>query len=441
VLTKEAVIVTPVTGRPVPETDTTVFGTTTRNSSVQQITIAVDEDDVPTVTEAVAAGLTIQCVAISGVPPGEKANEPPEGMVAVPVSGRTVSANSRVTRDDLIDPRTGKRRFVHLPAETLEQRHIIADPHALPGRVLRDDKPAGEIFLIEDLAPPGTAEGLAGALPPGRRSFALEATRLAGAHQLRRGDHVDILASLDLKLPSSVRSFQVIPGRTEIRVIVQDAIVLAPLGARDALAISEDSEPALQLILGIRPEEVSVLTQALSRDAGLRAVFRSRRDAPSTRAQSVAVREPSPGDHNAEHDPNAEHDRNGDRDGNADTTSIPDLASLDDAKLMVTQVGNERQTWVFLPDESAPLNGFGQTVDHGALPDEAAPDEAAPVKAAPVKAAPVKAAPDDTAPVKAAPVKTAQGDAAQGGALPDRSRDKTARTRSPAQSWESGYVP
>ena len=339
VLPKDAVIVTPVMNRPVPKTDTTVFGTDTRTSQVQQITIAIDEDDVPTVSEAIAAGLTIQCVALSGVPETEGANEPPAGMAAVPISGRTIPANFRITHSDLIDRRTREQRFVHLPLEKLDERGVITDSNELLGRVLRTDKPAGEIFLREDLAPPGTPEGLTGALPSDRRSFALAASELTGADQLRRGDQVDIVASIELQLPASVKSFQAIPGRTQIRVIAEDAIVLAPVGAADARSTSAEGKSVRELILGVRPTEVPVLTQALSMNAELRAVFRGSQETREERTKPIAVLHGQP-------------------DYSADATGIPDLDPLAGAKLMVTQVGRDRETWVFLPSATDPFGGL-----------------------------------------------------------------------------------
>jgi membrane-associated protease RseP (regulator of RpoE activity) len=278
VLTKAAVIVTPVVMRPMPTTDTTVFGSTTRNSPVQQLTIAVDEDDAASVTEAISAGYTIQCVALSGVP-GDESKPIPADMVAVPISGRTILANLRMTHADLVDPRTREQRFIHLPREGLDKRGVVTDPVQLLGRVLTVDKPAGELFLQEELAPIGTPEGLAGALPAGRRSFTIDAAQLEGASQLRRGDHFDIIASLPFNIPAGIQTSSPMPSTShDIRVLVQDGIVLSPVGAPETqpIAIGGQGGAGREVILGVTPEEVSILVHALQMKSSLTAIFRSR---------------------------------------------------------------------------------------------------------------------------------------------------------------------
>jgi Flp pilus assembly protein CpaB len=322
--------------RPVPQADSTVFGTRTRTTPIQQVTIAVDEQDVPTVTEAIAAGLTIQCVARSGVPSGEDLNPAPEGMVRVPVSCRAIPAHFRIAHSDLVDPRTREQRYIHLPQTGLEQRGVILEPTELLGRVLREDKPAGEIFLREELSPLGTPEGLAGALPEGRRSFTLSAAQLEGAALLRRGDRIDIMASISLQLPQSVRTFQSLnSGRRQIRVIVQDALVLAPAGAPETIAAG-GGEAKREIILGIQPAEVPILEQALNLNSGLRAIFRSRQDSEPAQATRT--------------DRAVKFSQVQDSDRIPDPGSIPSLDPLAEATLLVTQVGQERETWLFYPE-------------------------------------------------------------------------------------------
>lgn len=348
VLTKGAVIVTPVVMRPVPKTDTTVFGSSTKNSQVQQITIAVDEEDAPTVTEAIAAGLTIQCVALSGVPGNEQAEKIPEGMAAVPVSGRVIPANLRLTHSDLIDPRTREQRYIRLPIEGLDRRGVVLDPLELIGRVLTVDKPAGELFLREELAPPGTPEGLAGALPGGRRSFTLDVSRLDGADQLRRGDRLDILASIPLNLPSTLQTIQPISAKQEIRVLVHDGIVLAPPGSHETRSVGTGpGAPASkrEIILGVSPDEVSLLVQALRMDAGLTAIFRSRNEEPDAGGKQARV-----------------------------PSLIPNFDPLAGSSLIETRVGRQREHWLSPAKSQSPLG-------YEAAPLPAAADET-PVKGA-----------------------------------------------------------
>jgi Flp pilus assembly protein CpaB len=256
----------------------------------------------------------------------------------------------RITQSDLIDRRTREQRFIHVPVEGLEERGIVVNAAEMLGRVLKDDKPAGEVFLREELAPLGTPQGLAGALPEGRRSFSLDAAKLEGASLLRRGDHIDIMASIALQLPKSVQSFQAISGKTQIKVIVNDAVVLAPVGAPETQTPTAAGEVQRELILGVQPEEVPLLAQALSLNAGLRAVFRSRQS-----TEPITTDETRRASQRRSMTLVSQVD-NSDR--IPDLSTIPSLDPMAEATLLVTQVGQDRKTWVFFPDDGNPFGGL-----------------------------------------------------------------------------------
>jgi len=310
VIAKDAVVVTPVTSRPAPGG---------RGGTVQQITIAVDDDDIPTVTEALALEVSIHCVAHSGLPQADSSDQPPPGMIDVPLSGRTIAANYRITYEDLIDPRTRKQRTLRLSTAGVAERGVIVDPAALLGRVLKQDKPAGGVFTESDLAPAGTPEGLAGALPSGRRSFTLRESRLEGAANLRRGDRIDILASLPVRLPEGAKWHQAPAEKAEVQVIVQDGLVLAPVDSAEARAADrgDEQQPGRQVILGVRADEVARLIQVLGSDGRLTAIFRShRRDASGS-------------------------------DDAIDPALTPGIDPLERATQLETQVGRQQQTLIF----------------------------------------------------------------------------------------------
>ena len=107
-LAREAMIVSPVAIREKPIVSSSLTqGTTTRMIPVQEIVIAVAEDEVAPLTDALGLSLEINCVAHSGRPEDKVAATVPPGMVAVPLGGRAIAAYSQVMPEDLLDPATG----------------------------------------------------------------------------------------------------------------------------------------------------------------------------------------------------------------------------------------------------------------------------------------------------------------------------------------------
>ncbi|MDQ3570377.1 MAG: hypothetical protein M3396_07090 [Actinomycetota bacterium] len=105
------------------------------------------------------------------------------GLREVPVAARAVDAGQVVSPVDVVMRR--------LPAAALPEGPVAASPahHAALVPLL-----PGEVLLEAKLAPWGV-QGVAALVPPGRRALAVPATR--GGLSLRRGNHVDVLATFD----------------------------------------------------------------------------------------------------------------------------------------------------------------------------------------------------------------------------------------------------
>ena len=118
-----------------------------------------------------------------------------EGMVAIPISGRAIPANTMVTRDDVWDPKAQRASVFYLLKKDVSP-DFEEDLGKIIGRVLKSPQPAGYAFLKKEFYEEGTRPGLAAAVPAGKRSIALNATKLQGSvFGLAAGDHVDILAT------------------------------------------------------------------------------------------------------------------------------------------------------------------------------------------------------------------------------------------------------
>mgnify|MGYP006969416971 CR=1 FL=1 len=231
--------------------------------------------------DALAMDVRISAVVHSGRPMTDSKSAD-DGRVDVPLAGRLVPAYSHLMPSDLIDPRTRRERVLRmLPAEA-EARGILMREDEIVGRVLRHDKRPGEMFVDEDFFPLGTQPGIAAGVPAGKRLFVLDSQRLPGAASLAHGDHLDLMVTIPLDLGRG-NAFQTAPllnlkKQAEVRVLVQDGVVVAPLGAatlRQFGAESKDKKAGEPLLLAIAPDEVPRLTSALAMDLDLAFVARS----------------------------------------------------------------------------------------------------------------------------------------------------------------------
>jgi Flp pilus assembly protein CpaB len=228
----------------------------------------------------------MNCVARSSRPNSEDSVTPPPGMVAAPVAVRFVPAYTEIVHDDLYDVRTRDLRFAFLTPEDVKSQNIIVDATELFGRVVERDRALGQFFRQEDLAPRGTPPGLTAGVPFGKRAFAIAADKLVGSAALRRGDHLDLLASIPLSFekPSQGGAGWLPSGgvdaaslhmekQAEIHVVVHDAVVVAPVATSKSpsspgIPASKEAEmpdhSAEELVLAVSVDEVAKLAEAVS---------------------------------------------------------------------------------------------------------------------------------------------------------------------------------
>jgi Flp pilus assembly protein CpaB len=298
-LARDAVIISPLTTRARPVTSQSLMqGTTVRTVPVQEVVAAFNREDTAGVTEAVEMGVEILTVARSGQPNAEDSIVAPAGMTAVPVATRWILAYSEIVHDDLFDVRTRDLRYIRLPTEEVRSRGIVTDADELLGRVVARDRGAGQFILRADLLPPGTSPGLTAGVPPGKRSFAIAADKLAGARGLQHGDHFDLLVGIPLGLDKNLASGlgwlpASSPGaalhlekQAEIRVVAQDAVVVSPVftpkfaPAAASMTASKDvadsmEKSAEEVVIAVAADEVDRLAEALTVGLKLTAVSRS----------------------------------------------------------------------------------------------------------------------------------------------------------------------
>ena len=302
-LAREVLVVSPVASRNKPVISSSLTqGTTIRTIPVQEIVIAVAEDEIAPLTDALGLNLEINCVAHSGRPEDKTIAALPSGMIAVPTGGRAIAAYSQVMPADLLDPATGQQRTVVMNLVDVQQRGIVTETAAVTGRELARDKSRGQIFTADDFLPAGTPPGLAGGIPPGKRALTLDAGKVAGARALRLGDHFDLMASANIDWgkgngqTGSLRfmgtafsgSSVALQKQAAVRALVQDGVVVVPVASPTMTAVEAASGDAKQsgqeMVVAVATEEVPRVAEAMSLGLELTTVVRSGnpRDASKT---------------------------------------------------------------------------------------------------------------------------------------------------------------
>lgn len=237
----------------------------------------------------------------------------PAGWIPIPICARPIPAYTTVTRDYLIDPKTGRWLVDYRPPEAVP-KSAITDISKIRGRVTAREKAAPFYFGEADFLPEGTRPGVVGGTPHGKRAITLDAGKLKGVHELKEGDHVDLLASIAVDMPGTGRSnfgrsgtsvlatpdTTLLPKRSIVRPLVQDGVVVAPVRTRNA-PISASSltqgtttrtMPVQEIVLAVDPQEVAPLAEAMDLKYEITCVARSGRPAsgPATTAPPSTAR-------------------------------------------------------------------------------------------------------------------------------------------------------
>lgn len=227
----------------------------------------------------------------------------PEGHIGVPISGRTIPAYHKLTRDDLWDAQHGRLAVTFIPEAQIGD--VIYDLSKLLGRVLDHEKPAGYAFTERDFLPKGTRPGVVAGIPAGKRALRLEAEKIGGLVGLNPGDRFDVVATqavdpqaagarpsaLDLggaygALLSQQLALQNQTLRRQqaiVRVVVQSGVVVSPLETRNVPVSSSTltsglrttTRPVQEMVIAISPEEVAPLTESIAVGAQLTCLPRS----------------------------------------------------------------------------------------------------------------------------------------------------------------------
>jgi Flp pilus assembly protein CpaB len=145
---------------------------------------------------------------------GEAASRAEElgGLREVRVTARSVDAGHLLTADDVAVRR--------LPAAVLPEGAVAASP---AGHTVLVPLAPGEVVLESKLAPWGV-EGVAALVPPGRRALAVPAAR--GGLALRRGNHVDVLATFDTIEDEAEPTFAV-ASAAQVLDVAEESVTVA----------------------------------------------------------------------------------------------------------------------------------------------------------------------------------------------------------------------
>jgi len=294
VLAREAIVVTPVTIRNKPVVTSSVWsqGATTKTVPVQEVVLAVGEEEVAQVTKALDWDLPILCAARSGRPEAKEAESTVPGPVSVPVLVREVPAFSELTEADFRDLVTQHIRYGSASLTEVNRRGIVPNVSELIGRVVKRAMPVGRMIIEDDLLPKGAPPGITGGIQQDRQAMGIEAGKILGIENLRAGDRLDVLAGFDLAQEeekketerlndgtvrviesrrsatrtSRLSSEASLGGRAEHWYIAIDAELVVPVGTSVnppmATAANEKQKPLV--VIALDPRDVPAMTQALS---------------------------------------------------------------------------------------------------------------------------------------------------------------------------------
>lgn len=279
----------------------------------------------------------------------------PADWVAIPICAKPIPPYTRVTRDYLINSKTGEWVVDHRPANAVP-KGVITDMAKIRGRVTARQKAAPFFFVEDDFLPEGTRPGIAGGTPEGKRAITLNAELLEGAHELKEGDHFDLLASVPVDMPGlgrtgGQRGSQIVatpntallPKRSLVKPLVQDGVVVTPMRIRAAPMTSRSltqgsqtrTRSVQEIVVAVAPDEVAPLAEAMDLEYELTCVARSGRPAASP-ATSAAPTDAAASKADA-----------------ADVT--PGLNPMGDVRFLEVMVGAQRQFVLFNGPDNSPV--------------------------------------------------------------------------------------
>ncbi|MGB7342880.1 MAG: hypothetical protein WBD20_01590 [Pirellulaceae bacterium] len=150
------------------------------------------------------------------------------------------------------------------------------------GRVARCDLLAGTKLSEQKLLPPGSLPGFTAAIPGDRMGLTVDTKKISGAAELTRGDHCDLLASTAFDAKSALPGVQISPG---LQSALQSQAINQVL-ATDAIVLQKSDD---QVVLAVRPDEVTALAKAITVGTPVFCVARTTITAPAMAPTSVSA--------------------------------------------------------------------------------------------------------------------------------------------------------
>jgi hypothetical protein len=231
---------------------------------------------------------------------GETPPGPPPGSVPILMNARFLPAFTKLTLEDLTDPRTGAvgrryadKKFVDLAVVASNQ--LLPKVEMVLGRVLRHDMQPGYNFFENDLYPQGTTPGRSAGIPIGKVGILVAADKIAGLFGLNTNDHFDVSATtpvdpkvFDSALGPQAPMLRIATGGAKtasVKIIVQDGVVVMPVHTRLAPMQTTGlmngqrttTRPVQEIFIAVAPDEVAPLDEAIAVNAELQAIIHSSR--------------------------------------------------------------------------------------------------------------------------------------------------------------------
>jgi hypothetical protein len=215
----------------------------------------------------------------------------PPGHVPVLASWTKIPAYTKITRDHLIDPRTGKWAFVPVPEGEIPKEAMLSTNEVI-GRVLNHDKGPRYLFTERDFFPKGTRAGMSGAIPPGKVSLTLERTKIQGIAGLEQQDRIDLTATVPVEAPRGsgnlskglMQQTQIaqMEKLARVRVLAKNAVLIEFTQHDKSITSRTLSQgsfvkkvPVEEVVIAVDPAEVAPIQEALSTDVAISCVVRS----------------------------------------------------------------------------------------------------------------------------------------------------------------------
>ena len=228
-----------------------------------------------------------------------------EGKVPVPLAAVAIEPYTKVSREHLINPKTGEPAVIYMDKDSLPENFCV-EPGDILNRVLKGRKRAGYVFVKTDFFEKGTREGITAGIPIGKRSMRVS-TRddIKGLFELQPGDHFDLIASIPLEKKTSSSKPHSLSGplaerlssqkpqarlpEIRSRTIVKRGRVVTPVQTRVEPTASRSltqgqitkNIPIQEMVIAIDASEALELSQVLAIDTAIvRCLSRSGRVDP-----------------------------------------------------------------------------------------------------------------------------------------------------------------